>query len=69
MQFHLEGHEYIQLNQLLKFMDLAQSGGDANQLIAAGQVLVNGAVETQKRKKLRSGDVVEFEKNRIEVKP
>ena len=58
--FELEGHEYIQLNQLLKVLGLAATGGEANQRIVDGELRVNGAVEHQKRKKLRSGDVVEF---------
>jgi len=48
----------IELCQLLKFGGVAESGGEAKQLIAAGEVLLNGAVETQKRKKLAVGDQV-----------
>jgi len=60
MQFELIGHEYIQLNQLLKLMGLVDTGGEANQRIVDGEVIVNNQVEYQKRKKLRIGDVVEF---------
>jgi ribosome-associated protein len=48
----------IELCQFLKFGGLAGSGGEAKQRIADGQVLVNGAVETRKRKKLGPGDTV-----------
>jgi ribosome-associated protein len=48
----------IELCQFLKFGGLADSGGDAKQRIADGQVLVNGTVETRKRKKLAPGDTV-----------
>ncbi|HWA24099.1 MAG TPA: RNA-binding S4 domain-containing protein [Lacunisphaera sp.] len=48
----------IELCQFIKFGGLTESGGEAKQLIGAGMVLVNGAVETQKRKKLAVGDVV-----------
>jgi ribosome-associated protein len=48
----------IELCQFLKFGGLAGSGGEAKQRIAEGKVLVNGAVETQKRKKLGPGDTV-----------
>lgn len=65
--FTLEGHEYIQLNQLLKMLGWADTGGEANQMIAEGHVMVNGQPETQKRKKLRGGDVVEYEKNTITI--
>lgn len=48
----------VALCQLLKFTGLADSGGEAKQLIAEGSVLLNGVVETQKRKKLAVGDRV-----------
>ena len=52
--------EPVELYKLLKFEGLAQSGGEAKALIAAGQVEVNGAVETRKRKKILAGDIVRF---------
>ena len=55
-----EGYEYIQLNQLLKMLGLVDSGGEANQRILNGEVMVNGSIEIQKRKKLRPGDKIEF---------
>jgi len=58
--FQLEGHEFIQLNQLLKLTGIAQSGGDANQLILNGEVLVNEEIATEKRKKIRAGDKVQL---------
>lgn len=50
--------EPIELCQLLKFAGLAESGGMAKQLISDGEVELNGAVETQKRKKVMAGDRV-----------
>lgn len=47
--------EYIQLDQLLKTTGLCHSGGYAHAEIEAGNVLVDGAVETRKRAKLRPG--------------
>ncbi len=67
-EFILEGYEYIELNKLLKIEGLVVTGGEANQLIEDGQVFVNGAVETQKRKKLRVGDKVVFEGETIVIK-
>lgn len=67
LEFNLEGHPFIELNKLLKMLNLAESGGEANYLISEGIVLVNGIVEHQKRKKLREGDVVEFENQKITV--
>ena len=65
MEFNLAGHPFIELNKLLKMLNLVESGGEANYLISEGIVVVNGMVELQKRKKLREGDVVEFENQRI----
>ncbi len=62
--------EPIELYKLLKFESLVSSGGEAKHVIAEGLVLVNGQVETRKRKKIVSGDIVEFgnEKLRIHLK-
>lgn len=48
----------IELCQFIKFGGLSGSGGEAKQLIAEGGVLLNGAIEKQKRKKLAAGDKV-----------
>lgn len=49
----------IHLNQMLKLSGIAENGGEANDLITSGQVMVNGVVELRKRKQLLHGDVVE----------
>jgi len=56
----LLSREPIELYKILKFEGLTGSGGDARKLVADGHVLLNGKVETQKRKKIVSGDVIEF---------
>lgn len=66
--FELEGHEFIELNKLLKIMQLVGSGGEAKQLIDEGLVQVNGQVEIQRRKKLRPGDKVAFNGSEVEIK-
>ena len=53
--------EPIELCQLLKFAGLVESGGAAKQAISDGLVQLNGAVETQKRKKIMAGDRVSFD--------
>lgn len=53
--------EFIKLDQLMKFADMVQSGGEAKMLIAQGLVLVNGEICTQRGKKIRQGDQVEFD--------
>ncbi|PKP51887.1 MAG: RNA-binding protein [Bacteroidetes bacterium HGW-Bacteroidetes-1] len=65
--FELSGHDHIQLNQLLKLLNLVDSGGDANQTIVSGQVKVNGKTELQKRKKLFAGDRVYFQDQEVEI--
>lgn len=51
----------IELCAFIKFAGLAESGGAAKQLIAAGEVYVNGRPETRKRKQLVAGDRVSVE--------
>jgi ribosome-associated protein len=63
-----DGYEYIQLNQLLKMLGLVDTGGEANQHILNGEVIVNGSVEIQKRKKLRPGDKIEFQGKHISIR-
>ena len=50
--------ETIRLGQLLKLADVADSGGEAKQLLADGEVTVNGEVETRRGRQVRPGDVV-----------
>lgn len=66
-KFELENSEYIELNKLLKVLNLVESGGEANIRIDGGEVKVNNLVEKQRRKKLRSGDVVAFRKDLIQI--
>ena len=44
----------------MKFCGAVGTGGEAKVQIAAGQVLVNGEVCTQRGKKLRPGDRVRY---------
>jgi len=59
--------EPIELCKILKFESMVSSGGEAKSVIAEGQVLVNGKIETRKRKKIVSGDIVEFGKQKIRI--
>lgn len=52
--------EPIELCQLLKYAGLTESGGAAKAVISEGKVLLNGVVETQKRKKVMAGDRVVY---------
>lgn len=59
--------EPIELYKILKFENLVGSGGEAKHVISEGHVSVNGMVETRKRKKIFSGDIVEFGGERLIV--
>lgn len=57
----------IRLDHFLKITGLAETGGQAKQLIQAGEILVNGAVETRRRCQLKPGDLIEYNGEQIEV--
>ena len=59
--------EPVELCKILKFESMVSSGGEAKSVIAEGRVLVNGKIETRKRKKIVSGDIVEFGKEKIRI--
>ena len=48
----------IRLGQFLKLANLVESGAEAKPVIAAGEVQVNGEVETRRGRQLVVGDVV-----------
>ncbi len=52
--------EIIQLDQFLKWAGVLESGGQVKLMIEDKMLLVNGTVETARRKKLHDGDVVEI---------
>ena len=66
LKFTLNG-EYIQLIQLLKATNLVASGGEAQMVVLEGKVKHNGEVDYRKRLKVRRGDIVEFNGQKIEV--
>lgn len=59
--------EPVELYKILKFEGIVASGGEAKAVIENGQVLVNGEVETRKRKKIVSGDTIEFMGEQFQV--
>jgi ribosome-associated protein len=62
-----EGHDHIDLCDLMKIADMSESGGAAKHIIATGAVKVDGVVETRKRCKIRSGQVVEYKGETVKV--
>jgi ribosome-associated protein len=59
--------EFIKLGQALKLAGLVDSGVEAKVVIQDGEVKLNGAVETQRGKKIVSGDVVEYNGNSFKI--
>ena len=60
--------EPIELYKILKFEGMVNSGGQAKAVIADGLVLVNGEVETRKRRKILSGDVIKFADDELQMR-
>ena len=59
--------EFIKLQDLLKLADAVSTGGEAKIEVQEGAVLVNGEVCTQRGKKLRPGDTVDFGGKKLTV--
>lgn len=59
--------EFIRLDAALKMAGIAETGGQAKVMIQGGEVTVNGAVCTQRGKKLRPGDRAEADGAALEV--
>lgn len=60
--------EFIKLDSFLKFSGAATLGSEAKFYIQNGEVKVNGEVETQRGKKLYSGDEIEFQGEIYKIK-
>ena len=67
IDFDLDG-DYVELNQLLKLVGLADSGGAGKVLVASGAVEVDGAVELRKTCKIRAGQQVRVAGTTIRVR-
>ena len=59
--------EFIKLQDLLKFASLVSTGGEAKIVVTEGEVTVNGAVCTQRGRKIRPGDAVSYRGKTITV--
>ena len=59
--------EFIKLQDLLKFANMVETGGEAKELIQGGEVQVNGETCTMRGKKIRPGDVVAFDGQKLTV--
>ena len=67
MTFNLEGHEFIELHNLLKITGLCHSGAVAKHIIADGLVKVDSKIELRKRCKIRAGQQIQFNQQVILV--
>lgn len=56
-QFH---GEYITLGQMIKVLNILESGGQVKQFLAEEDVFVNGEPENRRGRKLRANDVVQL---------
>jgi ribosome-associated protein len=59
--------DFIRLDSLLKLAGAVGTGGQAKMMISDGLAAVNGEVCLMRGKKLRGGDIVEFEGEKIEI--
>ena len=66
IEFKLQG-EFITMIQLLKAAGLVQTGGEAQLMVTEGKVKYNGEVDLRKRLKLRVGDIIKFNGQKIQV--
>jgi ribosome-associated protein len=62
-----EDEDFIRLGQALKKSGVVGSGVEAKMLIQNGLVKVNGIEEYQRGKKLRDGDIVDYEGETIQI--
>ena len=53
--------EFINMDKLLKFSGVADTGGQAFLMVEDGIVKLNGKLVTEKRKKVFPGDVVNID--------
>lgn len=63
-----QGDEFIPLIQLLKAAGVVDTGSEAQEVVTAGLVLRNGEVETRKRAKIITGEIIQLQNIEIEVK-
>jgi ribosome-associated protein len=59
--------EYIELIKLLKATGLCGTGGQAKMLVEDRLVIVDGEIETRKRRKIKDGMIVKYDIHSIKV--
>ncbi len=66
-EFKLSEKEFIELNDLMKITGMCESGGMAKTVINEGKVAVDGKVETRRRCKIRTGQIVAMEGREVRI--
>jgi len=61
------GKEHLELCEFLTISGLAQTGGQAKQIIQSGEIKLNDKIEPRKRKKLVNKDIIEYKENKYNV--
>ncbi len=61
--------DMIRLGQFLKLANVVDTGGEIKDLLASGDVLVNGEVDERRGRQLRPGDIVTVGGLRLRVAP
>ena len=61
--------DFIKLGQVLKACGMVESGVEAKEVIQDGLVTVDGEVETQRGKKLKGGEIIEFNGQKVKIIP
>lgn len=60
--------DHIKLGQALKAAGLVENGGEAKEIIQAGEVRVNGETDTRRGRKCVPGDVVEYRGETVQIR-
>ena len=66
IEFKITG-DYIPMIQLLKAVNLVQTWGEAQIAVVNGLVKYNGQIDYRKRLKVKKGDMVEFNNQKIHL--
>lgn len=61
--------DMIRLGQFLKLANVVDTGGEIKDLLASGDVLVNGEVDERRGRQLHPGDIVEVGTLTLRVTP
>lgn len=59
--------EIIKLDSFLKWAGIVDQGSDAKLFIRDGRIKVNGIVEIQRGKKLKKGDLIQFNNDEYKI--